>query len=222
MLKQLFSIWRQHDLLSQSVDQFNEMLESLHSMFGWSMDYVWNYEEGKSSEDIYKKDISINKTERRIRKRLVEHLSIQPGDSTNQCLVFMSITKDAERIGDYCKNLLEVAVHYGKPFPEDSYVEALKNIQSQVEEMFAKTADCFRNDSVEIAKSVHHMKTSLGKDCEDFILRIYSSGDLDVPTAVSYVLISRFFKRVISHLGNISTSVSMPVHKLDYYDEKVL
>jgi len=134
----------------------------------------------------------------------------------------MSITKDAERIGDYCKNLLEVALHYGKPFPQDGYVEDLKNIQNQVEDMFAKTAECFRNDNVEVANSVLHMKTSLGKDCEDFILRIYASEDLDVPTAVSYVLISRFFKRVISHLGNISTSVSMPVHKLDYFDERLL
>ena len=31
-----------------------------------------------------------------------------------------------------------------------------------------------------------------------------------------------FFKRIIAHLGNVASSLVMPLHKLDYYDEKHL
>ncbi len=222
MLKQLLSIWQEDSLLSKSDEQFNEMLNSLRTMFGWSMDYIWHYEKDKSSKEIYDKDIKINKAERKIRKRIVEHLSIQPGIGVSQCLVLMSIGKDAERIGDYCKNLLEVAVKHGVVFKDDSYVDELKTMQGNIDEMFEKTINCLRQDSMKIANTVHEMATGLNKDCEQIILKVYESNDLDVRSAISYVLLSRFLKRIVSHLGNISTSVSMPVHKLDYFDEKVL
>ena len=222
MLKQLLSIWQKDSLLLKSDEQFNEMLNSLKTMFGWSMDYIWNYEKGKSAKEIYDKDIKINKAERKIRKRIIEHLSIQPEIGVSQCLVLMSIGKDAERIGDYCKNLLEVAMKHGAAFKADSYVDELKIMQRNIDEMFEETIDCLRQDSIKIANMVHEKATSLNKDCEQIILKVYESNDLDVRSAISYVLLARFLKRIISHLGNISTSVSMPVHKLDYFDEKLL
>jgi len=30
----------------------------------------------------------------------------------------------------------------------------------------------------------------------------------------------RYLKRVRAHLGNIASSVVMPIHKIDYFDEK--
>ena len=222
MIKEILAFWRHHSLLSEAVDQFHEMLESLSVMFEWTMDFIWNYEEGKSSLEIYQRDRRINKTERRIRMRLVEQLSFHPEGSANQCLVLMSITKDAERIGDYCKNLLEVVEHYGKPFEDSRNVEELKDIEKQVQELFGMTADCLKDESVELANSVHSKQRELSRSCEDFILQFYSNQRSDVPASVSYVLIARFFKRVINHLGNIATSISMPVHKLDYFDEKAL
>ena len=33
---------------------------------------------------------------------------------------------------------------------------------------------------------------------------------------------TRFYKRIGAHLLNILSGVVMPLHKLDYYDEKVL
>ncbi len=222
MLKQLLSIWQEDNLLSKSDEQFNGMLISLRTMFDSTMEYIWKYEEGKSAQGIYDEDIEINKSERKIRKRIIEHLSIQPGVGVSQCLILMSIGKDAERIGDYCKNLLEVVVNYGKPFKTDSYTDALKKMQIEIDEMFTKTIECLRKDSLEIANDVHEKATGLNKECEQYILKLYDSEGLDVRSAISYVLIFRFLKRIISHLGNISTSVSMPVHKLDYFDEKLL
>jgi len=37
---------------------------------------------------------------------------------------------------------------------------------------------------------------------------------------VCLALAFRFLKRVNAHLGNIASSVVMPLHKIDYFDEK--
>ena len=73
-----------------------------------------------------------------------------------------------------------------------------------------------------IANKIHEDEKMLRQECENFINTVMNSSDLKVPEAISYVMIVRFFKRIIGHLGNITTSVSMPVHKLDYFDENYL
>ena len=36
------------------------------------------------------------------------------------------------------------------------------------------------------------------------------------------MLATRFYKRIGAHVVNVLSSVVMPLHKLDYYDESVL
>jgi hypothetical protein len=44
----------------------------------------------------------------------------------------------------------------------------------------------------------------------------------DAATTTSLVLGARYYKRIESHLLNVLSGVVMPLHKLDYYDERVL
>ena len=41
-----------------------------------------------------------------------------PGVDVPACLVLMSVVKDAERIGDYCKNVLDAAKSEAQPLKE--------------------------------------------------------------------------------------------------------
>jgi hypothetical protein len=34
------------------------------------------------------------------------------------------------------------------------------------------------------------------------------------------VLLTRFYKRIAAHLSNVLSAVVMPLHKLDYFDER--
>ena len=40
--------------------------------------------------------------------------------------------------------------------------------------------------------------------------------------AAAVVMGTRFYKRIAAHVLNVLSSVVMPLHKLDYYDERVL
>ena len=48
---------------------------------------------------------------------------------------------------------------------------------------------------------------------------IAAKADYPAPTAVSLALGARYYKRFEGHLLNILSSVVMPLHKLDFFDE---
>jgi phosphate uptake regulator len=54
-------------------------------------------------------DHRVNEAEREIRRELVVHASVHGGIDTPAVLVYMSIVKDVERVGDYAKNLFDLA-----------------------------------------------------------------------------------------------------------------
>jgi hypothetical protein len=37
-----------------------------------------------------------------------------------------------------------------------------------------------------------------------------------------HVLLTRFYKRIAAHLSNVLSVVVMPLHKIDYFDEREL
>jgi hypothetical protein len=57
--------------------------------------------------------------------------------------------------------------------------------------------------------------------CDAFIERL-AANDLPSRLGIPWALLARHLKRVGAHLGNLASSLVMPVHKLDYFDEKSL
>ena len=64
-------------------------------------------------------------------------LAINPRGDAPACLILMSVSKDVERAGDYCKNLLEVAEMLKTPAQETKYADDLREIADQVASSFA-------------------------------------------------------------------------------------
>ncbi len=68
---------------------------------------------GEDNEDsgntVAKQDRTINKAERSVRKNVLKHLAVSGGDHAVSALVLTSIIIDIERIGDYSKNIIELA-----------------------------------------------------------------------------------------------------------------
>ena len=58
-----------------------------------------------------------------------------------------------------------------------------------------------------------------GREFDDIIGALAES-NLPTRHAVCLTLITRHMKRINAHLGNIASSVVMPLHKIDYFDEK--
>jgi phosphate uptake regulator len=223
MLRALFGILRTHDPLQSIGERFARMLKLTLEMTLSAGDMVFGGDATPDSRTgIYEHDVEVNKLERSIRKRIVAHLSI-PGSRVDvpYCLLLMSLAKDVERLGDYAKNLSEVVDVRDAPLPDDELVGELREIRRGVEAGFQAAAEIFQASDREQAMQMIEQGRDIAHRCDALITRI-GRGGYGGETTTALVLATRFYKRIGGHVMNILTSVVMPLHKIDYYDEDEL
>ncbi len=221
MLKELIRMWKKIDLLKESFHQFLEMIDMVEDMFRCSTDALFGARTcAEAGETLYRTDIKVNKTERLIRKQLVEHLAVNPRGDAPACLVLMSVSKDIERAGDYCKNLLEVAGMFQDRVTDLPYARDLRELADQVATTFRKTRRAFAEDDQVLGHEVIVEKVDISHRSDTMVEKIARDETLNANQAVCLALSFRFLKRINAHLGNVASGVVMPLHKLDYFDEK--
>ena len=222
MFKQIWKALRGSDRLSELIAQLGQMLDAGQWMFGKAAEVLTrSLDSSKVADDLYARDRDINRMEQTIREGILTHLAVGNKADLSACLVLMSVVKDAERIGDYCKNLLEVGKFYQRDFTHPEYAGPLEDIRRQVEPLFGKAKECFTRVDAELAREVLAAAGALTKECDVLVRQLLSVREKVAPDeAVAYVLQARFFKRVSAHLGNIATSVLAPVSMIDYREVK--
>ena len=221
MLRELLSAWRGKDALGQMFDEFDRMLGETHWMFQQAVEVFFSRVDWQAVQDpLYERDKAVNRLEQSIRAQIVKHLTIRPDANLAACLVLMSVVKDAERIGDYCKNIFEVGKFYTREFTSRRYLDPLETIRSQTEDLFQLTKEAFGQSDMDKARQVIQVFGRMGKECDLLIRQLLRERD-SIPTdeAVAYSLLARHLKRIGAHLANIATAVVAPVHRLDYVDE---
>ncbi len=176
----------------------------------------------RASVDVHKTragSVRVNQLERSIRKNVVAHLTL-PGNTADvpYCLLLMSLVKDVERIGDYAKNLAELVDIRPEPVPDDEILHELQEIRRGVEDAFQSTWEIFASSDEERAMQYIRQGRDLAHRCETLILRI-ARASYDASTTAVLVLCTRYYKRIGGHAINVLSSVVMPLHKVDYYDE---
>ena len=223
MLKELLSIFRTSEPLSEMGENFSKMLDLTYNMtiMGGEV-YFSESLQADSRTAVYKADVKVNKLERRIRKQVIAHLSLASGrTSVPYCLLLMSLVKDVERIGDYAKNLSEARDYHPSALPDDEIVHEMREIRSEIEHGFSEIAAVFQASDHERAVELIREGRDLTRRCDAVVGRVARS-DYPASTATSIVMGARFYKRIAAHVLNVLSSVVMPLHKLDYYDEKKL
>ena len=221
MFKELIEALRRRPLLGQMWSEMEEMLGAAVKMFRPIADALAGREEMTRAihDRVYETDRRINHLQRKVRKQLVEHLSMSPGADAPICLVLMSITKDAERVGDLCKNLLEVAEAMESPVGRGPHGDRIKGLLEETEALFEPTATSTVNSDREMAEKAVETGRVLAQKCDALIDDVMKD-ELPTREAVLLALTARYLKRVSLHLTNIGSSVVMPLHRLDYFDEK--
>jgi len=210
MFKDLLSFWKGKDFLLQVMEDFKIMLDEAESMFQLvCARLTGGTDEPELKERIYRIDKKINDLQKEIRRRIVEHLSLQPTVDVNACLILMSVVKDAERLGDYAKNLYEVTELLEHPIDKSLYSRYFDSLNDDIVTLFGRTRDAFVEGNEDKAKSAWDYEGRIAKGC-----------DMSVNEAVCLALVARHFKRIVAHLVNIATAVILPLSDLDYFDEK--
>jgi phosphate uptake regulator len=221
MFRELISIFRSSDPLRELGEQFSEMLRIAHELTLKAGTIIF---EGQSSPEdrawIYEQDVKVNVLERQIREQVLAHLSLTKNAmDLPYSLLLMSLVKDVERIGDYSKNLAEISDFHPGPLPEDEIGAELREIRVGVEEAFGHLANVFKKSDRERALELIRKGKGSAKRCEALIRKIAAS-DHGAATVTALTLGTRYYKRVGGHVLNILSSVVMPLHKVDYFDEE--
>ena len=221
MFKELIEALRRRPLLDQMWSEMEEMLGDAVDMYRPIADVLAGREEMTQAthDNVYETDKRINHLQRKIRKQLVAHLAVAPGSDVPISLTLMSITKDAERVGDICKNLLEVAEAAKTPPGSGPYGDRVRELLSEGEALFEPTVRGTLDSDKDTACSAVEGARDLARKCDAMIDDLMKD-DLPTRDAVLLTLLARYLKRVSLHLSNIASSVIMPLHRLDYFDEE--
>lgn len=221
MFKELIEALRRRPLLGQMWSEMEEMLGDAVDMYRPIADVLAGRKEMTQAthDGVYETDKRINHLQRKVRKQLVAHLTVSPGSDVPISLILMSITKDAERVGDICKNLLEVAEAATTPPGRGSYGDRVRELLAEGEALFEPTVTGIINSDKDTACRAVEGARNLAKKCDAMIDDLMKD-KLPTRDAVLLTLLARYLKRVSLHLSNIASSVVMPLHRLDYFDEE--
>lgn len=200
------------------------MLQLDLEMFKASVHSLREHEEGGFDIDVLQKDKEINRFEREVRQKVLTHLTVSGSADLQSGLVLVSIIIDVERIGDYAKNIYDLAKYHPAKLEAGSLEERLAAVEKKTTEIFSSTVKAFAQHDIELAREVMHWyKDELSKECEDIIRQIIEgkADDLDAPKATAVSLYARYLKRIGGHSRNIVTSVVNPFHRIGYKEKKL-
>jgi len=230
MLKNIFSIFTGDDPLQKATERFSEMMALVERMVVDASAVYWA-SEGSAADrtSLYEADVKVNKLERQIRKAVVTQLSTPSPSDVPYGLLLMSLVKDIERIGDYAKNLVDIrsmcrgeaGADAARELPDDAVVAELKEIAGGVEKLAREAAGVYERSDEERARELTLTGRSIAKRC-DALIGAVASAEYKAGMAVDLALATRYYKRINGHMLNLLSSLLMPLHKLDYYDESSL
>ncbi|MBW3552766.1 MAG: hypothetical protein KY466_04600 [Gemmatimonadetes bacterium] len=223
MLRELLTLFRSDDPIARMGQSFSEMLDLARDLTVAAGVYYFDTPPTPDERTaIYRQDVQLNKLQRRLRKQVITHLTLStvPTDAAYG-LLLMSLVKDVERIGDYCKNLVEVYDEGGGPLPDDQNVAELRELRAAIEEALVAVGKVFSKSDAPTALDLIRHGREVNRRCDMLVTRI-AQGPYDAATTTTLILGTRYYKRIQSHLLNVLSGVVMPLHKLDYYDEDAL
>ena len=126
MFKQIFNLFKSDSLYEQALSQCFEMLDTDLLMFNESIKSLRENDDAEIPIDIFEMDKKINQFERDVRRKVMTHLAVSGNEDLGSGLILISVVIDIERIGDYTKNIYELAVNHPKKLNGSSFEDKLQ------------------------------------------------------------------------------------------------
>ena len=218
MFKWFSDFFKGSGLINEAEKMVSDMLEIAYNMFRYSMKIVIEKETEK--ENIYEIDQKLNSMEIDVRKKILEHLSINPSQDITPSLVLVTLVVDIERLSDYSKNLVEVSHKYPEPL-KGKYIEKIKDLELEVQKCFEDTIKIYNEQDEKLGKQVMEKLSRLIGDCQELLETLIEDKSLKSKEGIIYALLVRHLKRVSSHVRNVCSGIVNPFYRLGYKpDEK--
>tara|TARA_B100000945_G_scaffold321381_1_gene335593 strand:- start:477 stop:1142 length:666 start_codon:yes stop_codon:yes gene_type:complete len=219
MFKQIFNIFKSDSLYEQALSECHEMLDIDLTMYKESIKSLRKSDSAEIKIDIFAMDKKINEFERDVRRKVMTHLAIGGKEDIGSGLVLVSVVIDIERIGDYTKNIYDLAVNHPKKLHGGSIEERLSAIEKTSFKLFEDSTEAFKNQDIDKARTLMgDYKKNISHQADDITNEIVMGkiSDLDVGTATSIGLYARYLKRISAHSRNLISSIVNPFERIGY------
>ena len=219
MWKTIVKLFKSGGPLQEAFDEAMLMLRASHDMFDHVVAAL--HSEGTLETDIYKRDRELNKYERNVRRKIVTHMSVSSKPDINLGLVLTAIVIDVERIGDYTKNIVELASAISTPFHGLELHDEVVEIEQIMAQMFDDIIPALEESDVDRARSIMHSQAILASKVDEQLRSLCSGEVLSGHSghAATVAIYLRYLKRVSAHLKNMATSVVNPYYRIGFREK---
>ena len=219
MFKQIFELFKSDSLYEIALSECHEMLEIDREMFNQSIKALRESDSADIPIDIYAMDKKINSFERDVRRKVMTHLAISGTQDLGSGLILTSVVIDIERIGDYTKNIYDLAVNHPQKLNGESFEERLLKIENNTRDYFNKTIDTFKSQDIDSARDLmSQYKEEISEVSQSIVEDIISCKDNNINSsqAAAISLYSRYLKRIAAHSRNLISSIVNPFERIGY------
>ena len=220
IFREIVNLWKSEDLLSQAWDESYKMMMLSNEMFTQAIKYLREGENDETIRMLKKRDVEINTFQRDVRKKVVTHYAIsQDIEDLPNGLVLLNMVVDVERVGDYTKNILDLALNHPNIIKSEEFSEDLYHVEQEVISRFSKTLEAIHTQDSDVARSMMVSYKETLTSVSDDIVNGCISGEItlgDESKTVSLALYARYLKRIGAHLKNITTVLINPFEAVGY------
>jgi phosphate uptake regulator len=219
--REIFEIWRRDNSLRLALKESYEMLEMTHRMFVESVGLLRDVATAEMTINIYEEDQRINAYQIQVRRRILRYLAVAGMVDLVPGLVLTSIVIDIERIGDYTKNITELATTYPGKLDCGRFEPRVRDVERVVDKLFGNTRSILEASDQQAARRLLDDCSRIRKEADQIIAGLIGEEDPSMGRAQTAVvaLYVRYLKRIGAHLLNILSSVVSPFERIGYRNQ---
>lgn len=218
MFKKWLAIFKKDTLMDHAYQRSFKMLDITRAMFVEAKESLRQREDSEIDLKVKETDEEVNSYEREVRRMVFNHLAVQGTADLPSGLALVSIIIDIERIGDYTKNMVELALDHPGKLRGGEFEQEISRIEEALEDNFIQTKKCFEEGNADLALVLLEKYAWVNDTCDEILVDVVKEKDKNIKPgdAAALVLYTRWLKRINSHLRNITTSVVNPFDRIGF------
>jgi phosphate transport system protein len=222
MFRKLLSIFRKDTLMNRAYQRSFEMLDITLSMYEQARESLRKRDDNEVDLQIKETDKKVNSYEREVRRMVFNHLAVQGTADLPSGLALICIIIDIERIGDYAKNMVELALDHPGKLHGGEFEDEIVQLEEALKDIFVQAKKCFEEEDADMALKLLEKYAWVNDVCDRILVDVVKEKDENIRPgdAAALVLYTRWLKRINSHLRNITTSVVNPFDRIGFEPKK--
>jgi phosphate uptake regulator len=216
--KELFS---SESLLDSAFATTITMLEFDRKMYQAARDTLRDADTAELPFDVRQTDRRINKYEREVRRNVLTHLAVAGTANLTAGLALISVVIDVERIGDYTKNIVDLASRHPAKLHGGSHETALLEIEAEVARQFDQIIPILKDHNQEAGRQIMAIEEKIARKSEAIVSAMITEPDPGMSTqdAVAVAMYARYLKRINAHLTNIASAIVNPFPRIGFREK---